>query len=66
LVLFHISNTHISNIHTRTGAIPSGELQKDSGSRAENARGEDKQPERAARRKTRGAIALFFFKKLIL
>jgi hypothetical protein len=56
LVLFHISNICLSNTHTRTGAIPSGELQKDAGSRAENARGKDKQPERATRR----AIALFF------
>jgi hypothetical protein len=61
LVLFHVSNicvsnAHVSNTHTRTGAASSGELQKSTGSRAENARGEDKQPERAARR----AIALFF------
>jgi hypothetical protein len=60
LVLFHISNTCLSNAYTRTGAIPSGELQKSTRNRAENARGEDKQPERAARRKARGAIALFF------
>jgi hypothetical protein len=58
LVLFHISNICVSNAHTRTGAASSGELQKITGRRAENARGEDKQPERAARREARGAIAV--------